>query len=109
LIDVIFMLLMFFMLATSFEQWRSIKLTTGQNDSTVEQAQSKSTLLQVYPGYIELNGQRVELLQVGSAVSALKSLEVVVQPMSDTRLQRVVSVMDQLRAAGISNPVLNIN
>jgi biopolymer transport protein ExbD len=110
LIDVVFILLLFFMLASNFSQWRTIDVMTPvsggiQNDS------EPSLLIQIESaGNIRLDGTPLTLDGLfGPAAAAIQQQpqrRIVVQPAADVSLQTIVSVLERLRAAGGQRIVL---
>jgi biopolymer transport protein ExbD len=110
LIDVVFILLLFFMLASNFSQWRTIDVMTPvsggiQNDS------EPSLLIQIESaGNIRLDGTPLTLDGLfGPAAAAIQQQpqrRMVVQPAADVSLQTIVSVLERLRAAGGQRIVL---
>jgi len=107
LIDVVFILLVFFMLASSFLDWRAISLDTVESPPTVRRASEERPLL-VGVGAKEtrLNGEVLpmdELLErLQQRLASDPEASVQIQPLGDTRLQAVISVLDRLTLAGIS-------
>ena len=107
LIDVVFILLVFFMLASSFLDWRSITLDTVlPPPSRPKAADQQPLLLSVSAEQTRLNG---ELLGMDILLPALRqgldadsNAMVRVQPLGDTPLQAVVAVLDELKLAGIT-------
>jgi biopolymer transport protein ExbD len=104
LIDVVFILLVFFMLASSFLDWRTIPLATPATDSRVT---SDLTPLQVrihLDGRLVFEGEALELGQLRAAVRGRLADEpgrsVVVRPDDAVPLQRVVEVLDRVRDSG---------
>lgn len=107
LIDVVFILLVFFMLASSFSEWRSISIATAKSPSVPRApTEQKPLLLRVSDSEVHLNGELLELDEI--MVRLQERLEqdpqasVKVQPVVDTRLQSVIAVLDELKLAGIS-------
>jgi biopolymer transport protein ExbD len=110
LIEVVFILLLFFMLASNFSQWRTIDVMTPvsggiQNDS------EPSLLIQIESaGNIRLDGTPLTLDGLfGPAAAAIQQQpqrRIVVQPAADVSLQTIVSVLERLRAAGGQRIVL---
>lgn len=103
LIDVVFILLFFFMLASTFVQWRSIDLglTSAEGSSaSVEGA----ILVRVHSGGLDLNGRPVALEDLTAAAERYlrrrDDQPVVVQAGEGVDLQRLVDVFDRLVAAG---------
>ena len=110
LIDVVFMLLLFFMLATSFEHWRSIELSAGSNQLTATDPDRRFLLLRVLPEQLDLSGEVVTIAQIRQHLDGLTaSTRLVVQPTDDVPLQRLVTIMDELASAGIDNPIVSID
>ncbi len=108
LIDVVFILLVFFMLASSFLDWHSIVLdtvlppATSSNISTDKQP----LLLSISTLETRLDGEvlpmTVLLPRLQQRLAAEPDLMVHVQPIDKTPLQAVVAVLDQLQAANIT-------
>ena len=107
LIDVVFILLVFFMLASSFLEWRSISIATAKAPSaTPVQTEQKPLLLSVSDAEIRLNGELLELDEIMARLQERfekdPQASVKVQPVGDTRLQSVIAVLDELKLAGIN-------
>ena len=107
LIDVVFILLVFFMLASSFLDWRSITLDTAKAPSSAGTVtDSRLLTISVSATEIRLGGV---VLTVDALVAHIQrrmaedpAVAVRIQPIGDTRLQAVINVLDQLKAAGIT-------
>jgi len=110
LIDVVFMLLLFFMLATSFERWRSIELSAGSNQLAATDPDRRFLVLRVSQEQLDLGGEVVTIPQVRQRLDGLPaSTRLVVKPADDVPLQRLVTVMDELAVAGIDRPIVSID
>jgi len=107
LIDVVFIMLMFFMLTSSFEQWKTIQI-----DSPVSEVQTSTSTL---PQFIVLTteGLVYPLHKADQAVSFSElsmnlwgnlesSRPVLLLPAPDVKLQFMVSVIEKLREIGLS-------
>lgn len=101
LVDVMFVLLFFFMLASSYLDWGAVDVHIGGGES-------KSTIplpghvhqLQLLPGaQLRLDGKPVALSQLTSTLE--HDARVIVQPQIGVPLQEMVTVIDQLKAAGV--------
>jgi biopolymer transport protein ExbD len=104
LIDVVFILLVFFMLASSFLDWHSVPLDTpSASTSTSDSTESKPFVVQIYPLSVRLNEQELTLAQLLEKAQARESVAQVVhlQPMADTPVQSVITILDALNQAGI--------
>lgn len=105
LIDVVFILLVFFMLASNFAQVRTIGVQIpaeaggGSSDQT-------AIVVQVEPdGRVAVDGAPIGSDRLAEHVrSVAAGRPVLVRPAEETRLQALVSVLDRL--AGIPNVTL---
>lgn len=107
LIDVVFILLVFFMLSSSFLEWRTIAVATASSSTAGSATTSReSLLLSVSDSTINLNGERLSVRELvprlQRQMDANPALFINVIPMGDTRLQSVVKVLDQFKLAGIT-------
>ncbi|MEM6423000.1 MAG: biopolymer transporter ExbD, partial [Pseudomonadota bacterium] len=59
LIDVVFILLVFFMLASRFEDWRSVDLASSSRGVPVATAAEGALLVEVWLGDLRLSGARM--------------------------------------------------
>lgn len=106
LIDVVFILLVFFMLTSSFLQWRAIDLAapgaTGGGGGM-----KGAMLVFVGPDGLRLGAQSLTLDQVVERVSARLAenpdQRVFVRPGEGVPLQAAVTVLDGLKTAGTQN------
>ena len=103
LIDVVFILLVFFMLASSFLDWRSITLA-APSAGTASAALEGALLVEVQGQGLRLSGRPVAIDELESAIRARLAekpdLAIVVKPAAGIPLQRAVAVLDRLTAAG---------
>jgi biopolymer transport protein ExbD len=111
LIDVVFILLLFFMLASSLTRLNAVPLETS-SVSGDGAGQSQSLLLRIQAdGSLDLNGESLPLSGLAAALSAWQAraptLGVVVQPADRVALQQLMQVFDALAAADV--PVLRLD
>lgn len=103
LIDVVFILLIFFMLASSFMEWRSIQLIAPAPAATGS-AWERALLVEIRPNGLRLSGEAVSLemlaARVGERVAAKADQRVLVRPSPGVPLQAAVDVLDRLAAVG---------
>ena len=106
LIDVVFILLVFFMLASSFLDWRSVTLDAPQEtgrSSSMEQA----LLIEVRRDGLRLAGETLSLENIARraarAIAKKADRVVLVRPDDGVPVQDVVMVVDALAAAGVGN------
>ncbi len=109
LIDVVFILLIFFMLASSFLDWRSIALGGGARAGGMP-APSGVLLVEVGPQGLRLSGQPVSLevlaARIGESLRANHGQRVLVRPAAGVTLQSLVVVVDRLTEAGAADLTL---
>jgi biopolymer transport protein ExbD len=106
MIDVVFLLLVFFMLASRFGQDNVLPLVAGVGAETWDGA---PRLISVSDEGYALNGQEVQLDTVAGSLQPLMpdtASPVIVQATGDADLSALTALFDVLRAAGITNLVL---
>jgi biopolymer transport protein ExbD len=109
LIDVVFILLIFFMLASNLVDWRRLEMdapvATGSGD-----AMPGSWLVRVRPDALDLNARTIDTAtlrdRVSSRIDAEPEQRILVQTAPDVSLQRLIDIIDLLREAGASRLTL---
>jgi len=103
LIDVVFILLIFFMLASSFLDWRAIELrapaTAGASGS-----ETGAMLLRIgADGRLDLNGRRVDPDGLGDALRRAADRRddprLLIQPADGVAMQQAIDLLDVARGA----------
>lgn len=109
LIDVVFILLVFFMLASSFLDWRTIRLSAA-SESTAGGGVEGALLVEVGPTSVRLAGATMTLdeLQdsIGGRLAKTPSQRILLKPARGVDMQRLVSVIDRLEAEGATDVAL---
>ncbi|SIS77907.1 ExbD/TolR family protein [Paracoccus saliphilus] len=108
MIDVVFLLLIFFMLASRFGTDAVLPIAGGSEGSGSEW-QGAPRLVDIGPDSIALNGLDTTEADLPEALAALMPEEgaaVILRSREQADLQRLVAVMDGLRAAGFNNMIL---
>ncbi|WP_246221670.1 ExbD/TolR family protein [Marichromatium bheemlicum] len=107
LIDVVFILLLFFMLASHFDQWRALALDArgAKVGAAVSGEARAAMLLRLHAdARIDLSGESLTPAQLEQRVErALErdpELVVVIQSAPEVELQTIVSTIDHLVSAG---------
>ncbi|MFC4351596.1 ExbD/TolR family protein [Fodinicurvata halophila] len=108
LIDIVFILLVFFMLASSFMDWRSISLSTPAARSTTGSTMEGALLLRVHEnGQVDLSGQQMSVSELATTLESRLQQDpkrrILVRPMNEVPLQQTVRVLDEITAAGGRN------
>jgi biopolymer transport protein ExbD len=114
MIDVVFLLLVFFMLAASFEEaQKAIRLApSGADEGAAAESrpyEGAPRLVDIRPDAIRLNGAAVPLAELPAALRPLMpgpGAVIILRPGGGASLQRTVSVIDALAAAGMTAVVL---
>ena len=107
LIDVVFILLIFFMLASSFLDWRSIDLAAPGQAAAQPSGLEQSLLIEVRRDDMRFAGSTVTLAQIGERLrprlAENPKTHVFVRPDDGIPLQRTINVLDGLTAMGAAN------
>ncbi len=105
LIDVVFILLVFFMLASSFLDWRAISLQTPRVASGGG-AMEGAVLVDIRAGDVRLSGQSMSVAEAVAELTARVStnpeLRAFLRPDAEVSLQRTIDVMDALAAVDLA-------
>ena len=106
LIDVVFILLVFFMLASSFLDWRAIDLTAPATASGAGRMEG-ALLVEIRPDGLRLAGEALQertlLQRVGARLLENPSQKVLVRPARGVALQDAIRLLDGLAAAGVAD------
>jgi biopolymer transport protein ExbD len=103
MIDVVFLLLVFFMLAARFGQEGGLDLRIAGADGAAWEGPPR--LVQVADGDLRLNGQAVDEAGLVQALTRLMETDgdlVLIQPAEGVALQRLLDVMAVLEAGGLT-------
>ncbi len=112
LIDVVFILLVFFMLVSSFENWQAIEFDVPGNAArdTASIELQGAMLVEIHSDGIRLSGLSATLASLSDElalqVSKHSGLRVLIQPEPSVSLQDTVNVIDAVKLAGVANIAL---
>ncbi len=110
LIDVVFILLVFFMLASSFQQWSAFQLEVPANTQSEAEDADIVLIELATDGGLRVDGAPtsmdgfVQRVQAARATDPTRAISVM--PAADVPLQRIVEVMDRLAQAGVRDASL---
>ena len=110
LIDVVFILLVFFMLASSFLDWRAVTLDppSGTGAGT---ALNGAILIDIRADDLRLSGKVLALdalvTRMAGIIERRPDQVVVIRPAANVSLQRTITVLDRLTGAGVTRMSLN--
>jgi biopolymer transport protein ExbD len=101
LIDVIFLLLLFFMLSSTFTRFAEIDLAAAGTGGAA--GEKRPVFLQLRPDIVQLNGRAHDLGTLGRALEALREeadqpLPVIVALRADPTAQRLTDLLVVLRS-----------
>ncbi|RVU33647.1 biopolymer transporter ExbD [Hwanghaeella grinnelliae] len=107
LIDVVFILLVFFMLASNFLDWRSINLNAPAESTGRGSSIEGSILVEIRADGLRMSGLPISLKELSENISEqLKTSpdrNIFVEPAPTVTLQETVAILDVLTDAGASN------
>jgi len=103
LIDVVFILLVFFMLASSFLDWRTVSLDTRAASTPAAPSEAVPIVVQIRGETLVLNGTPITLEALVRQAQTRRPADqpVSLQPLGETPVQPVIRVLDALDAAGV--------
>ena len=107
MIDVVFLLLVFFMLAARFGHDLALPLSTASTGATAYQGPPR--LIGIAVGGLTLNGRAVTLTALPDALAPLMADSgdaIVLRPAPGADLQALISVTEALRAAGFTQLIV---
>lgn len=111
LIDVVFILLVFFMLASSFLDWRAIPLDAPALSVTAASGEGALLVELRAPDELRLSGEPItpETLEqrLRERLEQRPEQRVLIQADAGVPLQRTVTVLDHVAAAGVSDVALS--
>ncbi|GAA5076392.1 biopolymer transporter ExbD [Roseibacterium beibuensis] len=109
MVDVVFLLLVFFMLASRFGQEAEIALSPPSGSAGSTTWDGPPRLIEIGPDTLRLNGNTTALTDLADGISALVSGPedpIVLMPVEGSDLQRLLDVAAVLRAAGFESLIL---
>ena len=110
LIDIVFLLLVFFMLTSTFMTPEAIELELPESSSANASEVTPIVVALNPAGAVSLNGEVVELSSLRNALETLikedSDAAITLKSDAHTEVQQLLEVMDEIRAAGGSNIAL---
>ena len=113
IIDVVFILLIFFMLATNFQTFNKTDIALSKESASIAESEKKIFLIEFdNEGIYKLNDQLLELDQIKSQILTSKKEKedymVIAKPAKNVDVQRILSLIAKLKASKINNINLGI-
>lgn len=110
MLDVVFIMLIFFIVTSSFIKESGIEVNRPQAETASSKAKGNILIAVTADGQVWLDKQQIDVRTVRSHVERLRQEQpegiVVVQADRDARTGLVVQVMDQARMAGVADVAL---
>ncbi len=107
LIDIVFLLLVFFMLTSTFLVPEAIELELPESKSSMPTEITPVIVSLSQTGQLALNGESIELEQLQQAIEPLitqnGAAAITLKSDARTEVQLLLKVMDEIRAAGGTN------
>jgi len=104
LIDIVFLLLVFFMLTSTFMIPEAVELELPESSSAQVSDITPIVISLNQAGQLALNGERIELEQLRVAIEPLikenADTPITLKSDASTQVQQLLQVMDEIRAAG---------
>lgn len=96
LIDVIFLLLLFFMLSSTFTRFAEIDLTAGGSGGGIS-ADQRPVFIRLGPDFLELNGQTAQMEKLRNLLTEIEKPSVLVSLQKTVTAQRLTDLLVALR------------
>ena len=108
LIDVVFILLVFFMLVSNFNQFNAITVNAPAPATRLDNSMAGALLIRLdEQGEIDIAGRPVAWDQlreiVRQALAEKPERQVLIKPHAELAIQQVVNLLDELAATGVTN------
>ena len=113
LIDVIFLLLLFFMLSSTFSRFSEVEIAAAASGRSSATSENRPTFLRLSEDSVSLNGQTYELSQLPEVFATLRedgdeALPVLISLRDEVTSQRLTDLLVALRPVqGLSVTVLD--
>ncbi len=103
LIDVVFLLLVFFILGGRFEQHNHLTLASGAEDESAAASLRPQILRLFADGTVQLGREALTPAGVRERISAAGNAALILAPQQDVDIQTIVTWVDDLRVIGIDD------
>ena len=107
LIDVVFILLVFFMLVSSFSKWKSIELAVGTVETITNDLPAQSLVEVNFNSDYLLDGKQMALPEIIQKLEHLISLRqdhiVMIKPTKDLPLQQLITALEAIEKVAGKN------
>ena len=111
LIDIVFLLLIFFMLTSEFTDFKTIDMISpNQSNASIENKNLPIIINLSEEGLIEIDKAEVKLENLSEIIQMKlinsKNKKIVISTLNDTKINNLIIVVDMIRSLGIENIAL---
>ena len=109
LIDVVFLLLVFFMLASTFSRFSSLSLSAKTSQGNTTQISNFILVRVNKEGGVDVNGKEVATDHLVSAIDELaqqQDMKLIIKPLDGASVQHLVTVLEHAKRSKIPNPLV---
>ena len=111
LIDIVFLLLIFFMLASEFIDYKTIDLVSPiESNKSIENKNHPIVILLSESGEIKINEKNIKITALNKFIKSLingnTSQRIIINTNKNTKINLLVNVIDIIRDLGIDNVAL---
>ena len=111
LIDIVFLLLIFFMLTSEFTDFKTIDMISpNQSSGSIEQRNLPIIINLSEEGLIEIDKAEVKLENLSEIIQMKlinsKNKKIVISTLNETKINNLIIVVDMIRSLGIENIAL---
>ena len=111
LIDVVFLLLIFFMLTSEFTDFKTIDMISpNQSSASIENKNLPIIINLSEEGLIEIDKAEVKLESLSEIIQRIlinsKNKKIVISTLNETKINNLIIVVDMIRSLGIENIAL---
>ena len=111
LIDIVFLLLIFFMLTSEFTDFKTIDMISpNQNSASIEKKNLPIIINLSEEGLIEIDKAEVKLENLSEIIQKKlinsKNKKIVISTLNETKINNLIIVVDMIRSLGIENIAL---
>jgi biopolymer transport protein ExbD len=111
LIDIVFLLLIFFMLTSEFTDFKTIDMISpNKSNTTIQKSELPIVINLSANGTIEIDNANVDLMDLSSTVKDKlmnsKNDKVIISTLNETKINLLINIVDAIRSLGIENIAL---
>jgi biopolymer transport protein ExbD len=108
LIDIIFIIIIFFLVTSTFKKENFLNLTLPKSKSTTKQINTKNITIQLTPKYLAYNNQKIDFIALQTRLEKIqnKSKPIILKVDKNTKYDRLVKLLDLLKLNELNNLII---